>query len=159
MATQLPAPADSVLLDILGENKKQVLEHPDTNIQVVEVNGTPTASTTPAISERELDRETHVLDTEALKAKYDTERAKRLVANSAGFDQYQLVDSKHPFFGKYLADPYIQEPIVRDPLNEEAEIVIIGGGYGGLLAAARLIEQGVTDIKIVEKGGDFGGTW
>ncbi len=33
------------------------------------------------------------------------------------------------------------------------------GGFGGLLVAARLREAGVEDIRIIEKGGDFGGTW
>ena len=28
-----------------------------------------------------------------------------------------------------------------------------------MLAAARLHDAGITDFKIVEKGGDFGGTW
>jgi cyclohexanone monooxygenase len=39
------------------------------------------------------------------------------------------------------------------------EVVVIGGGFGGLLAAARLREAGIDDVRIVEKGGDFGGTW
>ena len=38
-------------------------------------------------------------------------------------------------------------------------MVIVGGGFGGLLAAARLHKSGVKDIRIIEKGGDFGGTW
>jgi len=38
-------------------------------------------------------------------------------------------------------------------------VVIIGGGFGGLLAGARLREAGVDKIRIIEKGGDFGGTW
>ena len=37
--------------------------------------------------------------------------------------------------------------------------MVIGGGFGGLLAGARLREAGVDDIRIIEKGGDFGGTW
>ena len=37
--------------------------------------------------------------------------------------------------------------------------MIIGGGFGGLLAAARLQEVGITDTRIIEKAGDFGGTW
>lgn len=41
----------------------------------------------------------------------------------------------------------------------ELEVVIIGGGFGGLLAAARLQEVGITNFRIIEKGGDFGGTW
>ena len=47
----------------------------------------------------------------------------------------------------------------RAPLNDEVEVIVIGGGFGGLLAAARLREAGVEDIRIIEKGGDFGGTW
>ena len=37
--------------------------------------------------------------------------------------------------------------------------MVIGGGFGGLLAGARLREAGVEDVRIIEKGGDFGGTW
>ena len=36
---------------------------------------------------------------------------------------------------------------------------MIGGGFGGLLAAARLREAGVEKIRILEMAGDFGGTW
>lgn len=35
----------------------------------------------------------------------------------------------------------------------------IGGGFAGLVTGARLKEAGITDIRIIEKGGDFGGTW
>ena len=38
-------------------------------------------------------------------------------------------------------------------------MLIIGGGFGGLLAAARLQKAGITNIRIIEKAGDFGGTW
>ena len=38
-------------------------------------------------------------------------------------------------------------------------MVIIGGGFGGLLAGARMTEAGITGIRMIEKGGDFGGTW
>ena len=38
-------------------------------------------------------------------------------------------------------------------------MVLVGGGFGGLLAGARLRELGVRDIRVIEKGGDFGGTW
>jgi cyclohexanone monooxygenase len=39
------------------------------------------------------------------------------------------------------------------------DVVVVGGGFGGLLAGARLREAGVDDLCIIEKGGDFGGTW
>ena len=47
----------------------------------------------------------------------------------------------------------------RAPLTDEVEVVVIGGGFGGLLAGARLREAGIKDIRIIETGGDFGGTW
>ena len=51
------------------------------------------------------------------------------------------------------------EPFTREPLFDEVEVVVIGGGFGGLLAGARLREAGVKSIRMIEKGGDFGGTW
>ena len=37
--------------------------------------------------------------------------------------------------------------------------MLVGGGFGGQTAAARLREAGIDDVLIVEKGGDYGGTW
>ncbi|HVN00726.1 MAG TPA: NAD(P)/FAD-dependent oxidoreductase [Caulobacteraceae bacterium] len=93
-------------------------------------------------------------DPDALREKYRQERDKRLRAD--GNEQYVEVkgDFKH-----YVDDPYIEAPIVRGPLTDEVDALVIGGGFGGLLAAARLREAGVEKIRIVEKGGDFGGTW
>jgi cyclohexanone monooxygenase len=44
-------------------------------------------------------------------------------------------------------------------LTDEIDVALIGGGFGGLLAGARLREAGVESIRIIEKGGDVGGTW
>jgi cation diffusion facilitator CzcD-associated flavoprotein CzcO len=38
-------------------------------------------------------------------------------------------------------------------------VVIIGSGFGGQLAAIRLQEQGITDIRILERRDFMGGTW
>ena len=38
-------------------------------------------------------------------------------------------------------------------------MAVIGGGFGGLLMAARMKEAGFDDIRVIEKAGDFGGTW
>jgi cyclohexanone monooxygenase len=92
-------------------------------------------------------------DPVALKAKYLSERDKRLRADANA--QYVKIDGQ---FAHYLEDPYVA-PIVREPLTDDVEVVVIGGGFGGLLAGARLREAGVTDIRMIEKGGDFGGTW
>ncbi|MDZ4374927.1 MAG: NAD(P)/FAD-dependent oxidoreductase [Phenylobacterium sp.] len=92
-------------------------------------------------------------DPEALLAKYRAERDRRVRAD--GSEQYVEIAGQ---FAHYLEDPYVQ-PIERAPLTDDVEVVVIGGGFGGLLAAARLKEAGVTDVRIIEKGGDFGGTW
>ena len=93
-------------------------------------------------------------DPDALRAKYLLERDKRI--RKDGNEQYQEVKGE---FAHYVEDPYIEEEIVREPLFDEVEIAIIGGGFGGLLAGARLREAGIKDIRMIEKGADFGGTW
>ena len=92
-------------------------------------------------------------DAEALRAKYLAERDKRI--RTDGNEQYVEVKGD---FTRYVDDPYVT-PFTREPLNEAVEVVIIGGGFGGLLAGARLREAGFDDIRMIEKGGDFGGTW
>ncbi|KAK5312835.1 hypothetical protein LTR93_011183 [Exophiala xenobiotica] len=47
----------------------------------------------------------------------------------------------------------------RDAIEEGLEVLVIGGGYGAQLVAVRLIEVGITNIRMVEKAGDSGGTW
>src|SRR5579862_9203374 len=93
-------------------------------------------------------------DPEALRAKYREERDKRLRPD--GNEQYVEVKGD---FSRYVDDPYVDPGFTREPLNDAVDVVIIGGGFGGLLAGARLREAGVKDIRIIEKGGDFGGTW
>ncbi len=93
-------------------------------------------------------------DPDALRRKYTEERDKRLRAD--GNEQYREVVGD---FARYLDDPYVEPGFTRAPLEDEVEVIVIGGGFGGLLAAARLREAGIEDIRIIEKGGDFGGTW
>lgn len=93
-------------------------------------------------------------DPAALKAKYLEERNKRL--RSDGNEQYVEIKGD---YAHYLEDPYVEPGFAREPLTDEVDVVIVGGGFGGLLAGARLREAGVRDIRIIEQGGDFGGTW
>ena len=93
-------------------------------------------------------------DPEALRAKYRAERDKRL--RTDGSEQYVEIAGQ---YAHYLEDPYVTPGFTREPLTDEVEVVVIGGGFGGLLAGARLREAGVNDIRVIEKGGDFGGTW
>jgi cation diffusion facilitator CzcD-associated flavoprotein CzcO len=92
-------------------------------------------------------------DPDALRERYRRERDKRLRPD--GNEQY--IEMAGPF-ARYLEDPYT-EPQQRAPLHDEAAITLIGGGLAGLVAGARLKQAGVEDVRIIEKGGDFGGTW
>jgi cyclohexanone monooxygenase len=94
------------------------------------------------------------IDPAALRERYRAERDKRLRAD--GNEQYVEMKGR---FAHYLEDPYVEPGFSRAPLTDEVEVAVIGGGFGGLLAGARLREAGVQDIRMIEKGGDFGGTW
>ena len=37
-------------------------------------------------------------------------------------------------------------------------MAVIGAGFGGLLAGARLREAGIERLRVIRSGGDFGGT-
>ncbi|MHB8383310.1 MAG: flavin-containing monooxygenase [Candidatus Binataceae bacterium] len=91
---------------------------------------------------------------DALRDRYRQERDKRV--RSDGNEQYVEVKGD---FSRYIDDPYVDQGFAREPLTDAVEVLIIGGGFGGLLAGARLYEAGVRDIRVIEKGGDFGGTW
>ena len=93
-------------------------------------------------------------DPRDLRRKYREERDKRLRAD--GNEQYVEMAGK---FAHYLDDPYIEQAVTREPLTDEVEVLVIGGGFGGLLAGARLRDAGIEDVRMVEKGADFGGTW
>jgi cyclohexanone monooxygenase len=95
---------------------------------------------------------TTTFDPDSLREKYRLERDKRL--REDGNDQYVDISE----YAQYLDDPYTR-PSTREPLSDEVTVAIIGGGFGGLLAGARLREAGIEDLRVIEKGGDFGGTW
>src|SRR5690348_1583022 len=92
-------------------------------------------------------------DPAALREKYAAERTKRLRPD--GNSQYKEVAGE---LARFENDHYVK-PITRPALHEELDAVIVGGGFGGLLAAARLQQVGITETRIIEKAGDFGGTW
>jgi cyclohexanone monooxygenase len=93
-------------------------------------------------------------DPDALREKYRQERDKRLRAD--GNDQYREVKGD---FAHFVDDPYVEPDFSRAPLTDDVDVLVIGGGFGGLLAGARLREAGIDDLRVIEKGGDFGGTW
>ena len=94
------------------------------------------------------------IDVEALRDKYRRERDKRL--RPEGSKQY--VEATDDFAEFWETDPH-SPPVCRDPLSDAVDVVVLGGGFAGLIAAARLKQAGVADVRIVEMGGDFGGVW
>ena len=92
-------------------------------------------------------------DPGALREKYRLERDRRL--RTDGNAQYVDTTGAN---ARYLDDPYA-ETFTRAPITQDVEVLIAGGGFGGLLSAVRLQQAGVTDVHILERAGDFGGTW
>ncbi|WP_435845967.1 flavin-containing monooxygenase [Streptomyces diacarni] len=102
--------------------------------------------TTPIVNEAEI-------DAAGLRAKYAAERDRRI--RDDGNSQYRRAAGE---FGYYAKDPYTpwQE---REALTDFVEVLVIGGGFGGLVSAAKLRQAGVESIRMLDEAGDFGGTW
>ena len=96
-------------------------------------------------------------DPDELGRLYEEEREKRIRPDAEA--QYLQISNDSPFSNKYLEEDPYSEKIERAPLKDEREVIIIGGGWVGMLTATRLIEKGVRDFRIIESGSDFGGTW
>ena len=94
-------------------------------------------------------------DPTELREKYRAERDRRL--RDDGEDQY--IEAAAEFAAYADDDPYVGKDTARDPLELEIDVAIIGAGFSGLMAAARLKERGITNFRIIEAAGDFGGTW
>ncbi len=95
------------------------------------------------------------IDVAAVRAKYKAERDKRVRPDGEG--QYMA-----PVGGleRYVThDPFTPEVRERPPLTDEVEVVVLGGGWTGLLTSVRLSEAGVRDVRLIEEASDFGGTW
>ncbi|MFE2746249.1 flavin-containing monooxygenase [Streptomyces scopuliridis] len=90
----------------------------------------------------------------ALRQRYHLERERRVRPDGAR--QYQETEAE---FGYYAADPYVRDVPEREPMQDTVDVAVVGGGFGGILAGARMRQQGLERVRIVEKGGDFGGTW
>lgn len=94
------------------------------------------------------------IDIPAIREKYAAERAKRL--RPEGGSQYLELEGEFAEFSE--VDPYTTV-VERDPIAEDVDVVILGGGFSGLLAGAYLKKAGVDGIRVIEMAGDFGGVW
>lgn len=94
------------------------------------------------------------MDISTTRERYKAERDRRL--RTDGIDQYREPDG---LLAQFLDDPYADPTYTRAPISDSVDVAIVGGGLGGLLVGARLREAGVDSLRIIDKGGDFGGTW
>jgi hypothetical protein len=95
-----------------------------------------------------------------IQQKYVEERAKRI--REEGSAQY--IDlSVSEKFKHFREDPWLDERsetmVLQD--GDRSKYLILGGGLGGVLFGCKLVKAGIKpeDIRLVEVGGGFGGTW
>ena len=88
---------------------------------------------------------------DGLREKYRQEQQKRL--RPEGMAQFRELSEELD------RDPFVEPGFTREPVVEDTTVVIVGGGFAGMLTAIDLGRHGITDVRIVEKAGDFGGTW
>lgn len=89
---------------------------------------------------------------DAAKARYEVERAKRM--RDEGLAQYESLRDHD-----LDTDPWADPDFTRPPVVEEVDVVVLGGGWAGMLAAIGLRKRGITSFRILDKAADFGGTW
>jgi len=93
-------------------------------------------------------------DPEVVRAKYLLERDKRLVPGRS--DIRDLRTDEH--LARYRDDPFTPF-IEREPIADDVDVVIVGGGIAGVLAGAQLRKAGIERIRIIDQAGGIGGTW
>lgn len=91
---------------------------------------------------------------EETNSRYRQERDKRLRDRG----QREVIAPSAAF--SHLVEDRSAAPVIpRAPIEGERDVVIIGAGFGGLLAGVRLHDAGFDNLCIVDEAGDFGGTW
>jgi len=93
-------------------------------------------------------------DPDALREKYREERNKRI--RKDGSAQFQALSGD---FSRFIDDTNVDPDFEREPIDEELDVAVIGGGFSGLCTGGRLREAGIGSLRMIETGGDFGGTW
>ncbi len=93
------------------------------------------------------------IDVDAMTARYAQERERRL--RKGGAADYVPPKGALP---EVAFDPAAQVA-PRAPVMGEREVVVLGCGFGGTLAATHLAKQGVEDMLLLDTAGDFGGVW
>lgn len=109
------------------------------------------------MSSNPLNPEALGFDPKVLSDRYRHEREKRIRGDAE--TQFVELDHDSPFANQYLTEDPYSEPVSRDPICDERDVIVIGGGWVGMMTAARLVQSGITDVRIIDSAADFGGTW
>jgi cation diffusion facilitator CzcD-associated flavoprotein CzcO len=86
----------------------------------------------------------------AILKRYGEERDKRLRGRAGS--EYVAIDLPKTSSIELIARP-------TDAISDHVTAAVIGGGFAGLVAAARLKEADVGSVRLIDKGGDVGGVW
>jgi cation diffusion facilitator CzcD-associated flavoprotein CzcO len=93
------------------------------------------------------------MDSTEIRRKYAEERDKRLAARPG-----RASIPAETVFDDILHDPYTP-PLVRPAVDEEMDVLVVGAGFSALVAAAKLRQAGVSDVRLIDRAGDVGGVW
>ncbi|MFE4756779.1 flavin-containing monooxygenase [Streptomyces mirabilis] len=92
-------------------------------------------------------------DPEAIRRKYLEESDKRRSAkptSSRPVAQSTVLS---------VEDPFVEPGFEREPVRDEVDVVVVGGGHTGLTTGAYLRKAGVERVRLIEKASAFGGVW
>ena len=94
------------------------------------------------------------VDIDTLRDRYREERDRRLRPDgqeqyAAAFQETEAVD---------FSDPHMTRSS-RHVVSDVVDVVVLGGGWAGVLAGYHLRKAGVANFRIIEQAGDFGGVW
>jgi cation diffusion facilitator CzcD-associated flavoprotein CzcO len=94
------------------------------------------------------------VDIPALREKYRHERDKRIRPDG----QKQYFKPTGAVAANYAVDPHT--PLTtRAPISEDIDVIVLGAGWGGIMASYHLTQAGVTNFRNIDTAGDFGGVW
>src|SRR3954451_22921971 len=98
--------------------------------------------------------DTPAFDPEAVRDRYAEERAKRMTEDRGVL--YDLRADER--FAEYTKDPFTSFT-PRDAVVDDVDVAIIGAGMSGVVVGAKLREQGLRKVVLIDKAGGIGGTW
>jgi cyclohexanone monooxygenase len=143
----------------MGGQRVAVRVDPATGLKVFDTKAAPEGNITGSGYGVLTDESLKVLPEQPVGAVFDAvEQAKYRAYKEArrGAADYIPMEGE---FARYLRDVYSADPVPREALTDECDILVVGAGFAGLLLWHKLTEAGFVDVRFCEKGGDVGGTW